>query len=47
MRRTSRGESVGAAVLLTLVLGWVGVAIVWYGLERTRRAIVDGPDAAA
>jgi hypothetical protein len=31
----SRGEPVGTAVLLTLVLGWVGLLIVVYGQRRT------------
>ena len=33
---SSRGESVGIAILLTLFLGWIGLAIVYFGQERTR-----------
>jgi hypothetical protein len=31
----ARGESVGFAILVTAVLGWIGLAIVLYGQRRT------------
>ena len=34
-----RGESAGVAVLLTLVLGWIGLAIVYFGQVRSRQAV--------
>ena len=36
---SARGESVGSAVLLTLVLGWVGLAIVYFGQGKTRETV--------
>jgi len=35
----SRGEPVGTAVLLTLVLGWIGLVIVFYGQRRAARDV--------
>ena len=35
----SRGEPIGIAILLTLVLGWIGLIIVLYGQRRTVRSI--------
>ena len=35
----SRGESIGMAVLLTLVLGWIGLAIVWFGQKKSQAAV--------
>lgn len=32
---SSRGESVGLALALTLFLGWIGFAIVMFGLQRS------------
>lgn len=32
---SSRGESVGIAVALTLFLGWIGLAIVYFGQRQT------------
>jgi hypothetical protein len=37
----SRGESIGVAVLLVLVLGWIGLAIVYFGQSRSRE-VVEG-----
>jgi hypothetical protein len=39
---SSRGESVGVAVLLILVLGWIGLAVVCFGQRRT----LDAADTA-
>lgn len=36
-----RGESMGGAVLLTLVLGWIGLAVVYFGQRRARQ-VVEG-----
>lgn len=38
---SSRGESMGMAILLTLFLGWVGLAIVYFGQRKTRD-VIDG-----
>jgi hypothetical protein len=38
---SSRGESVGMAIVLTLFLGWIGLAIVYAGQRKTRD-VVDG-----
>jgi hypothetical protein len=51
----ARGESVGFAILVTAVLGWIGLAIVLYGQRRTlattqrvvREATVPTPSDAA
>ncbi len=44
---SSRGESVGVAVLLILVLGWIGLAIVYFGQRRTLDAVEGALDRAA
>lgn len=36
---SSREESVGVAVLLTLVLGWIGLAIVVFGQRKTVESV--------
>jgi hypothetical protein len=42
----AQNESVGMAVLLTLILGWIGLAIVWYGQRRTVASAVRTVDTA-
>ena len=37
---SNRGESVGMAILLTLLLGWIGLAIVYFG-QRKAISVVD------
>lgn len=41
MLASSRGESIGMAIVLTLFLGWIGLAIVYFG-QRKRRDAVEG-----
>ena len=41
-----RGESPAMAVLLTLFLGWIGLAIVYFGQSNTRRSL-EGVAASA
>lgn len=44
---SNRGESVGMAVVLTLFLGWIGLAIVYFGQSKARAAVEGLADRAA
>jgi len=44
---SSRGEGIGSAVLLTLFLGWIGLAIVYFGQRRTLAAATATLDRLA
>lgn len=44
---SGRNESMGTAVLLTLVLGWIGLGIVVFGQQRTVRTVSAAAGAAA
>lgn len=47
MVASDRGESMGAAVLLTLVLGWIGLGIVMFGQQRTMQTVGAAASGAA
>lgn len=44
---SARRESVAMAVVLTLLLGWIGLAIVYFGQKRTHEAVGGLADRAA
>ncbi|HUS60915.1 MAG TPA: SHOCT domain-containing protein [Acidimicrobiales bacterium] len=44
---SNRGESVGSAVGLTLFLGWIGLAIVYFGQSKARAAVEGLASGAA
>lgn len=39
MMASARGESIGMAIVLTAFLGWVGLAIVYFGQRKSRSAV--------
>ena len=41
---SERGESQGTALLLVLVLGWVGLGIVLFGMKRTKSTLKEALD---
>lgn len=47
MLASSRGESIGMAIVLTLFLGWIGLAIVYFGQRKSRDAVEGLMDRAS
>ena len=43
MIASSRGQSIALALLLTFFLGWIGLAIVWFGLNKVSETEETNP----